>query len=327
MPTVCIEILPVVKLRTRHKMHYMRQELIRVYDPGRSLSISTLSHEYPSQYQVPEHAHGSAQLIYAVRGVMEVSSGPSFWLLPPLFALWMPPRTVHKINMPVAVSMRTLYLRPQLCRRINSGCAVLSVQPLLRELILETVRAGGLSLKSRLHCAIRDVLIWELERASPIGTSITLPKDPRALVLANMLVANPGLRRPLRELCADIGASVRTIQRAFQQEVAISFESWRQQLRLMKTIELLAAGHSLKEAAFQVGYERSSTLGTIFRKTLGMTCRDWLAKLSQSGDQASICCAGGFDARQQGFRTTLKRCETDFIKRPKVGPTRLAFSD
>ena len=37
--------------------------------------------------------HISDQLIYAIRGIMEVSSGQNTWLIPPHFALWIPART------------------------------------------------------------------------------------------------------------------------------------------------------------------------------------------------------------------------------------------
>jgi quercetin dioxygenase-like cupin family protein len=76
----------------------MRQPpLIHEYDPLSGFSISTLAHEYPRASQVVPHAHGSDQLIYASRGVMQVSSGSNLWVIPPHFGLWIPARTVHRI--------------------------------------------------------------------------------------------------------------------------------------------------------------------------------------------------------------------------------------
>src|SRR5271165_1946284 len=106
----------------------MRQDaVLRDYDPKRGVSVATLAYEYNAGFEVPEHAHGSDQLIYAISGVMEVSSGQSMWLIPPHFALWIPARTFHRIHMPGAVSMRTLYFRPGLVSRLSPGCAVLHV--------------------------------------------------------------------------------------------------------------------------------------------------------------------------------------------------------
>ena len=55
--------------------------------------------------------------------------------------------------------MRTLYLRPGLAAQLPPACTVLHVTPLLRELILETVRTKQLRVRNTLHRALRDVLI------------------------------------------------------------------------------------------------------------------------------------------------------------------------
>src|SRR5208337_5378148 len=160
----------------RHNISFMRQrEMIRCYDPKRGVSVATLAYEYKAGFQVPEHAHGSDQLLYAIRGVMEVSSGQSMWLIPPHFALWIPARTCHRIHMPGPVSMRTLYLRRGLASPPSRGCAVLHVTPFLRELIVEAVRIGQLRTRNHHERALRDLLILHLEAASPLPTFVTLP--------------------------------------------------------------------------------------------------------------------------------------------------------
>jgi hypothetical protein len=122
----------------------MRHGYIDCYDPKPGTSISTLAYEYPPAFHVPEHAHGAGQVIYAIRGVMEISAGQSYWLIPPQFAIWIPARVMHRLRMPCAVSMRTLYLRRGLASKLPLGCTVLHVTPLLRELIVEAVRIGQL---------------------------------------------------------------------------------------------------------------------------------------------------------------------------------------
>src|ERR1700676_4521319 len=107
----------------------MRQAgVIRAYDPPAGVAISTLEYEYTAGFAVPYHAHGSDQLIYAISGVMEVSSENSMWIIPPQFALWIPARVPHSIHMPRAVSMRTLYIRKGQVSR-SGNCSVLHVSP------------------------------------------------------------------------------------------------------------------------------------------------------------------------------------------------------
>jgi AraC-like DNA-binding protein len=257
----------------------MRQGgLITEYDPQPGVSIATLAWDYPPGCLVPEHAHGSDQLIYATRGVMELSVGQSFWLIPPHFALWIPARTAHRIRMPAAVAMRTLYLRRRLAPGLPDTCTVLHVTPLLRELIVEAVRTGQLGNRDRDHRALRDLLVAQLRMATPIPTGVSLPLDRRALAVAQTLMANPARGTALHALCARAGASVRTIERAFRKEVGMDFESWRRQVRLMKAIELLVQGRSVKEVAFDVGYRQPSAFVQMFRKTMGTTPRAWASR-------------------------------------------------
>jgi len=264
----------------RHNISLVRHGFITDYDPKPGTSISTLAYEYPPAFHVPEHAHGADQVIYATNGVMEVSAGQSFWLIPPLFAIWIPAGTMHRIRMPGAVSMRTLYLRRGLSPQLAGTCTVLHVTPLLRELIVEAVRLGQLRTRNRLHCALRDLVLFHLEGASPVPTFLTLPRDPRALAVAHALIANQAHNPSLYSLSATAGASVRTIERAFRSEVGTNFATWRRQARMMKAVELLVAGTSVKQVAFTVGYRQPSAFVETFRRTFGATPKAWAAELA-----------------------------------------------
>ena len=262
----------------------MRQTgILKEFDPKRGVSIATLAYEYPSRFSVPEHAHGSDQLIYAVSGIMEVSSDQSVWLIPPHFALWIPARTRHRIQMPGPVSMRTLYLRVELSARLESQCAVLHVTALFRELILEAVRVGRLRMRDRYESALRDLLIAQIRSATPVPTSVTLPREGRAFAVAQAILRNPAESKTMAILCAKAGVGVRTIERTFRSEVGTSFESWRRQVRLMKAIELLVSGCSIKEVAYSVGYRQPSAFVEMFRMTFGTTPKAWISALKPRG--------------------------------------------
>ena len=266
----------------RHNVSLLRHsQILEEYDPRPGESVATLAWEYAAGFEVPQHAHGSDQLIYAIRGVMQVSSDQGMWLIPPHFALWIPARTDHRIHMPEAVSMRTLYFRPGIVTRSSPGCDVLHVTPLLRELILESVRIGRLRARDRDERALRDLAVLQLEKASPVPTFVTLPKEPRALSVARAILKNPAQTKPLAALCSNVGVSVRTIERAFRKDIGTDFESWRRQVRLTKAVELLVSGYSVKEVAFAVGYRQSSAFVEAFRRTLGRTPKAWVLSLEK----------------------------------------------
>jgi len=259
----------------------MRQTIGKDNDPGPGVSISTHSAEYSKGAHIPMHAHGSGQLIYASSGVMEVVSGANMWLIPPHFGLWIPPGVSHEIRMPQPVSMRTLYLRPRRAE-LPRRCTVLHVSPLLRELILEVVRIGTLRHSNRTEASLRNVLVTQMERASPVPTGVTLPKDSNALRIAHRLIASPGEHISLAALCATVGISVRTLQRAFRRDAGIDFETWRRQVRLMKAVQLLVSGSTVKEAAYAVGYSQSTAFVELFKATFGTTPKAWTQTLEAS---------------------------------------------
>jgi len=213
---------------------------------------------------------------------MEVSSGRSTWTVPPQFALWIPSRTFHKIQTIGTVRMRTLYFRPGLVRRKGPGCSLVYVTPLLRELIIETVRLRQLRLRNGIECALRDLLGDQIVNAAAAPMDLTMPSEPRALALAQLIFRNSADTRPLEKLCIDAGVGVRTAQRLFRRELGIDIETWRRQVRLTRAVQLLVAGKSVKEVSFKVGYRQSSAFVEAFRRLFGSTPKAWVAGLCET---------------------------------------------
>ena len=158
---------------------------------------------------------------------------------------------------------------------------MLYVTPLLRELIVEAVRISKLRIRDLLHCALRDLLLSQLEAASSVPTSVTLPKDPRARAIADIIITNPAEHRSMASMCDAAGASVRTIQRIFHREVGSDFEFWRRQVRLIKAVELLVSGQSVKQVSFALGYRRPTAFVEMFRGILGTTPKAWIQALQK----------------------------------------------
>jgi AraC-like DNA-binding protein/quercetin dioxygenase-like cupin family protein len=261
----------------------MRQaQILREYDPPRGVSVSALSYEYPTGSRVPDHAHGSDQLIYAIEGIMEVSSGRNVWTLPPQFALWLPAKTFHRIQMIGAVRMRTLYFRPGTVLRRQRGSSLLYVVPLLRELIVEAVRLERLRQRNQPERAVLDLLALQLANATAAPLGLTMPSEPRALAVAQLIAGKLTDRRPLAKLCAEAGVGVRTAQRIFRRELGIDIDTWRRQVRLTRAVQLLVAGHSVKEVSFRVGYQQASAFVEAFRRLFGSTPKAWTASLCRA---------------------------------------------
>lgn len=202
--------------------------------------------------------------------------------MPPQFALWIPARTLHRIEMIGGVRMRTLYFRPGIVLRRQPGSSLLYVAPLLRELIVEAVRLGRLRLRNQMECALRDLLTVQLVKATAAPIGIMMPSEPRALAIARRIVANPTDTRSLASMCAEEGVGIRTAQRIYHRELGIDIERWRRQVRLTKAVQLLVAGRSVKGVALTVGYRQSSAFVEAFRRLFNSTPKVWTADLSNA---------------------------------------------
>jgi len=80
---------------------------------------------------------------------------------------------------------------------------------------------------------------------------------------------NPADSRVLEQWATEAGASARTLARLFQSETKMSFRAWRQQLRLMRALEMLAAGVQVTNVALDLGYESVSAFTAMFRRSFG----------------------------------------------------------
>jgi AraC-like DNA-binding protein len=243
------------------------------FDPGApgTAQVTTLSRDYAAGHVIPLHFHHRDQLVYASRGVMTVRTGVGAWVVPTHRAVWIPAPVPHSITTSGTVSMRTLYLRSRLARTLPRSCCVVNVSPLLRELILHACAVETLNVRKERQRHVIDLIVDHLESIQTVALQLPNPTDPRALRVAGVLLANPGEQRTLAQVCKITGAGTRTIERRFLEETGMTFGKWRQQLRLMQAMRLLAEGAKITHAALEAGYSTPSAFIFMFRKTLGTT--------------------------------------------------------
>ncbi len=237
--------------------------------------VSTLVYDFVHGHVIPPHFHPEDQLVYATRGVMTVRTEDGTWVVPPRRAVWIPARTPHSIAMSGPVSMRTLYLRARMARKLPRNCCVVNVSPLLQELIVHSCQYPRMSRKAKMHAHLIDLILDQLESVQTIPLQLPTPVDSRAQRVAGILQKDGCDERSLAALCREAGASKRTIERIFERETNLSLGKWRQQLRLLRSLQLLAAGEKITSAALEAGYSTPSAFIAMFRKALGTTPRKY----------------------------------------------------
>src|SRR5260370_6385239 len=84
--------------------------------------------------------------------------------------------------------------------------------------------------------------INQLEAIRLVPLQLPNPSDPRALRVAKSILDDPSNRQTLPGPALCIGTSKRTVERLFHEDVGMTFSKWRQQLRPMQAMRLLADG-------------------------------------------------------------------------------------
>ncbi len=208
---------------------------------------------------------------------MTVRTGDGTWVVPPHRAVWIPAKISHTIAMSGLVAMRTLYLKPGLARRLPRNCCVVNVSTLLRELVLYACTTGVLKNTVKWQKQFTAVILHQLEAAETVPLRLPHLSDPRLVRIADIFANNPRDGRTLSQLCRVSGASKRSIERLFQREIGMPFGKWRQQLRLMEGMRLLADGAKVTHAALESGYSTPSAFISVFRKVLGTTPTEYFS--------------------------------------------------
>lgn len=236
-----------------------------------ALVVRSLAATYYDGFHIEPHRHAWAQLVYAVSGVMSVRAGETLWIVPPARAVWAPAGAEHEIRALGDFAMRTVYFAPGLVGHLPRECCALDVSPLLRELVLAITAVQLIEEADGEAMRLAAVAIDCIAASRTLPLHLPLPRDPRAVRLAERLRAEPACALELPALARDAGASARTIQRLFLEETGLRFSEWRQRLRLLHGASLLGGGSSVTEAGFEAGYSGASAFTAAFRKQFGRT--------------------------------------------------------
>jgi AraC-like DNA-binding protein/quercetin dioxygenase-like cupin family protein len=237
------------------------------------LVARALSTIYSSGYVLHPHRHASHQLLFASTGAMTVTGERTSWMIPPGRAVLIPAGISHSIRMWGEVAMRSLYFPVHAPVPVFDGgtCRVISVSPLLRELILRVARIAALDSRVAAEIRLMGVLMDELELARIEPLLLPLPSDTRAVRAADWVLAHPADRATATAIARRSGLSERTLERLFRVETGMRFGLWRQKARLLESVRILAEGASVTAAALDSGYASVSAYIAAFKQTFACT--------------------------------------------------------
>ena len=145
-------------------------------------------------------------------GCSTVRTKEAAWVLPPTRALWIPAGLRHETLSDGAATMRSAYLRPGLCPITWTEPTPVMASPLLAELI-GYLEASDLDPDRRARA--EAVLVDLLQPVAMTTIELRKPADDPARLVADQLAADPADGRTLAQWGREVGASERTLARAF----------------------------------------------------------------------------------------------------------------
>jgi len=234
--------------------------------------------DYPDGRVVAAHNHRRGQLLCGSAGLVQVVTADGTWMMPPERGMWIPPGLVHEVTMIGPVKMQNLYFAPDAAEGMPAHIEVVALSPLMRALIEEALALPReYDLQGRDGTLMR-LLEEEVRRLPTLPLSLPFPAHEALARLCRAFALGPTPHSSIDEWSRALNLSRRTFTRLFRRETGLTFVAWRQQACLLAALPRLAAGETVTSVAVDLGYDNPAAFSTMFRKTLGVSPRDYLER-------------------------------------------------
>ncbi|RMI33933.1 AraC family transcriptional regulator [Nocardia stercoris] len=229
----------------------------------------TGAHDLAAGDTIVRHRHDDHQIVYPSSGVVAVTTEVGSWIAPPDRALWIPAGAWHEHRFYGSARFHCVAFEPAQVRAPFATPAVVSVSPLVRELIVSCSLATDLPPGE--GARLRQVLIDQLRHCPERPLHLPAPIDDRLRRACALVESDLSVARSLAELGRACGAGERTLSRLFRTEFGMTYPQWRTQLRLYRAVQLLAESMPVTAVATACGWSTPSAFIDVYRRVLGHT--------------------------------------------------------
>jgi AraC-like DNA-binding protein len=224
---------------------------------------------HDKKHLTPWHQHQQGQVYLLTHGMIMLETAGQQWAMTAGNLGWLPPHCPHQALACGKVIGWSLYL-PEDCCDTLAATPRLTAANALSSALVERIAQFSAPLDMAQQRLV-EVLLDEMQNEEAKPLQLPLPQDARLLKIAYGLLNDPANDRQQGEWAAWAGVSPRTLSRRFMQETGISFSRWRQQARVIRSLEALSAGMPVANVANECGYENVSAYIAAFRQRFGIT--------------------------------------------------------
>lgn len=220
----------------------------------------------------PEHRHDWGQVVYAIAGVLTVTTAGHSYVISPDQAVWVPPDLPHRVGTFGGAEFRSLWIDAGAAAGLSRDAAVFGVDGLLRALIVEAAElAEAEADEADYRGRVEQLILDQLARAAPLPGALPWPRGERLNRLCQALYDDPADTRSEQQWGKELAMSGRTLRRRFESELGMSLRSWRLRMRLFKAVQLLGGGMDVTRTALELGYGSASAFIHAFRTGMGVS--------------------------------------------------------
>lgn len=222
--------------------------------------MSFLHRSCPQGHFTPLHCHPQAQYCYMHDGGGVITGGGASELLVAGQLCFIPTGWEHEFRALRHTRLSLIYTAPS----GHAPFGLRQVTPLLAGLFARLAELG----EGNEREAYLMVIDHELARSVPQAAQPALAAnlDPRLLRVLERVCQAPSVNIALAMLAEDCGASVRTLNRLFLQQLGCTFRQWREQVVMGRARQLQHQGLTLAQIADQLGYEDPGAFSHAFQR-------------------------------------------------------------
>lgn len=238
--------------------------------PGETPSpLSFRTERYEAGSVFKERRQPWCKVGYAVKGVVEAKVEGRRFLCPPHYATWIPADALHACHTRENVKFVSIYIDRALCTNMPERPCTLALSPLIKAILADFADRGITVPETDADRRLAFVLVDQLLKAPRRESFLPISDDELLRPVINALQANASDRKSLAEWARSLGTTEKTLSRRFQGQLGISFNEWRQRLKLVASLSLIEDGKSVQSIANELGYSSASAFIAMFRRQTG----------------------------------------------------------
>jgi len=222
------------------------------------------------------------QLLYAFEGSLTVEGRSGRYKVPKQFAVWIPAGVEHRTTIQ-RVASGSVYLGREMLPGSSEALRVIVAPTLLREMVMHAMRwpldrgKDDATSKAYFECFAKLCEEWIGNEVKLVLPASDHPRIARIMEFTRSHIATV----TLADVCRSVGISERSLRRQFASTVGMSWEEYRQRLRIHLALEDLDdPARPIGTIAANHGYENPAAFARAFRSIMGMSPSEY--RLSDS---------------------------------------------